>query len=235
MTKFLRLLFILLLLTGTACQGQNDDSDNGSDTPIEQPAPGDDNPDDDNSGDDNSGDDNSGDDNSGDGSSDDDAGGSGDDNPSLPTTPNGSTIALPAGVENIDFALGTVRITTDDATYTLTAEIAETPRQRQRGLMFRTVMPEASGMMFVFQASQSGGFWMYNTILPLSIAYIDSSGSIVTIRDMEPCAGRPQATCSQEAAAYLATAPYRYALEVNQGYFDARNITVGDSVSYTTN
>jgi len=151
------------------------------------------------------------------------------------TTPNGSTIVLPAGVESVDFVLGTVRITTDDATYNLTAEIAETPRERQRGLMFRTAMPEESGMMFVFQASQSGGFWMYNTILPLSIAYIDSSGSIVTIRDMQPCAGRSQAECSQEAAAYLSTAPYRYALEVNQGYFDARGITVGDSVSYTAN
>ena len=226
MTKFLRLLFIVLLLTASACQGQNGESngDNGSDTPIEQPAPGDD--DGDNNGDNNGADDDAGDD------SDD---GSGDETPDLPTTtPNGSTIALPEGVESIDFELGTVTITTDDTTYTLTAEIAETPRQRQRGLMFRTSMPEEAGMMFVFQASQSGGFWMFNTILPLSIAYIDSSGSIVTIRDMEPCAGRSQAECSQEAAAYLASAPYRYALEVNQGYFDAKDITVGDSVNYAT-
>jgi uncharacterized protein len=227
MTNFLRLLFILLLLTVTACQGQNNDSngDNGSDTPIEQPAPGDDGADD------------GADDDTGDGADDagDDAGDDGSDLPTtLPTTPNGATIALPEGVESIDFDLGTVTITTDDATYTLTAEIAETPRQRQRGLMFRTAMPEESGMMFVFQTSQSGGFWMFNTILPLSIAYINSNGTIVTIRDMQPCAGRPQAECSQEAAAYVATAPYRYALEVNQGYFDARNITVGDSVSYTT-
>ncbi len=231
MTKFVRLLFILLLLTATACQGQNDEGsgDSGSDTPIEQPAPGDD-------VDDGSGDD-AGDDSDGDlgGDLDGDSGdGSGDDSPNLPTTPNGSTIALPEGVESIDFELGTVTITTDDASYTLTAEIAETPRQRQRGLMFRTSMPEDAGMMFVFQASQSGGFWMFNTILPLSIAYIDSSGTIVTIRDMEPCAGRTQTECSQEAAAYLASAPYRYALEVNQGYFDARDITVGDSVNYTT-
>jgi uncharacterized membrane protein (UPF0127 family) len=219
MTKFVRLLFILLLLTATACQGQNDEGsgDSGSDTPIEQPAPGDDV-----------------DDGSDDGANGDSGDGSGDDSPNLPTTPNGSTIALPEGVESIDFELGTVTITTDDATYTLTAEIAETPRQRQRGLMFRTSMPEDAGMMFVFQASQSGGFWMFNTILPLSIAYIDSSGTIVTIRDMEPCAGRTQTECSQEAAAYLASAPYRYALEVNQGYFDARDITVGDSVNYTT-
>jgi uncharacterized membrane protein (UPF0127 family) len=219
MTKFVRLLFILLLLTATACQGQNDEGsgDSGSDTPIEQPAPGDDV-----------------DDGSDDGANGDSGDGSGDDSPNLPTTPNGSTIALPEGVESIDFELGTVTITTDDASYTLTAEIAETPRQRQRGLMFRTSMPEDAGMMFVFQASQSGGFWMFNTILPLSIAYIDSSGTIVTIRDMEPCAGRTQTECSQEAAAYLASAPYRYALEVNQGYFDARDITVGDSVNYTT-
>lgn len=226
MTKFVRLLFILLLLTATACQGQNDEGsgDSGSDTPIEQPAPGDDA---DDGANDDAGDDS-------DSDSDSDSGdGSGDDSPNLPTTPNGSTIALPEGVESIDFELGIVTITTNDATYTLTAEIAETPRERQRGLMFRTSMPEDAGMMFVFQASQSGGFWMYNTILPLSIAYIDSSGSIVTIRDMEPCAGRSQTECSQEAAAYLSSAPYRYALEVNQGYFDARDIAVGDSVSYT--
>lgn len=212
MTTFVRLLFILLLLT--ACQGQNDDRDsgngNGSDTPIEQPAPGEDDTADDTGND------------------------TGNDSPSLPTTPNGSTIALPPGVASIDFALGTVRITTDDATHTLSAEIAATPEQRQRGLMFRTSMPEESGMIFVFEGNRTGGFWMYNTFLPLSIAYIAADGTIVTIRDMQPCAGRSQTVCSQEADAYVPSAPYRYALEVNQGYFDARDITVGDSVSYTT-
>ncbi|MEM7736107.1 MAG: DUF192 domain-containing protein [Deinococcota bacterium] len=229
--KPFRILMLLLVLLGaTACQGQNTSNDDSDETPVEQPIDSPDTPpnnnDDSDSGD---GDDSAGDD----GDRDDNAGDSDDDVPSTPTTPNGSTLALPPGVPAIDFPLGSGQITTDDGNYELLLEVASTSGERQRGLMFRTSMPEDSGMMFVFEGDRTGGFWMYNTFLPLSIAYIDGDGVIVTIRDMQPCAGRTQTECSQEAAAYLPTAPYRYALEVNQGYFAARGIEAGDSVSYS--
>ena len=148
------------------------------------------------------------------------------------TTPNGSVLELPDGVEAIDFPLGEATISTASATYRLSVEIAETPAQSARGLMYRTSMPEEAGMLFVFPSDRTGGFWMMNTLIPLSIAYIAADGTIVTLRDMEPC-GSDQQRCAREAEAYLPEAPYRYALEVNQGYFDARGIGVGDSVSFT--
>ncbi|MEM6431907.1 MAG: DUF192 domain-containing protein [Deinococcota bacterium] len=216
LTKPLRVLMLLLVLLGTtACQGQNTTNDDSDETPVEQPVDNPDTPPEDN-------------DDDGNDDSDDDDGA-----PSTPTTPNGSTIALPPGVPAIDFPVGSGQITTDEGDYELLLEVASTSAERQRGLMFRTSMPEDSGMIFVFEGDRTGGFWMYNTFLPLSIAYIDAGGIIVTLRDMQPCAGRTQTECSQEAAAYLPTAPYRYALEVNQGYFATRGIEVGDRVSFS--
>lgn len=148
------------------------------------------------------------------------------------TTPNGSVLELPQGVEPIEFELIDVRISTETDTYAVDTELAETPAQRQRGLMYRSSMPDKAGMLFVFSSDQRGGFWMYNTFIPLSIAYIASDGRIIHIVDMEPYGGRSQADCSREAAAYVPPGAYRYALEVNQSYFDERDVGVGDSVSF---
>ncbi len=147
-------------------------------------------------------------------------------------TPNGSVLELPEGVEAIDFPLGEVTISTATSTYRLTVEVAQTPAQTARGLMYRSSMPEEAGMLFIFPSERSSGFWMMNTLIPLSIAYIAADGTIVTLRDMEPCSSDRE-RCAREAEAYLPEAPYRYALEVNKSYFESRGISVGDSVSFT--
>ncbi len=100
----------------------------------------------------------------------------------------------------------------------LVAEVAETPRQRDRGLMGRTALGENHGMLFVFDQEQPLSFWMRNTLIPLSIAYIDDRGTIVDIQDMEPL----------DETSHPSAAPARYALEVNQGFFEEHGIRVGD-------
>ena len=111
----------------------------------------------------------------------------------------------------------------------LDVEVAETSSQRQRGLMGRESLPEAQGMLFRFENEQSASnaFWMYNTLIPLDIAFIDASGRIVAINTMPPC----ETTSPSECPSYPAGAAYHSALEVNGGYFAERGIKVGDCVS----
>jgi uncharacterized protein len=97
-------------------------------------------------------------------------------------------------------------------------EIASTEAQRERGLMDRTALAEDAGMLFVFEQEQSDPFWMKDTLIPLSIAYIDSRENIIDIQDMQPLDETP----------HPPAAPYQYALEVNQGFFANRGIEVGD-------
>ena len=99
-------------------------------------------------------------------------------------------------------------------------EIADGFFERQRGLMYRTVLGEDRGMLFVFQRERSLSFGMKNTQIPLSIAYIDSRGRITDILDMKPLDDRPPH--------YVSSEPVMYALEVNQGFFDDRGVEVGD-------
>lgn len=99
-------------------------------------------------------------------------------------------------------------------------EIANTPAKRERGLMERTALPEDAGMLFIFLQEQPLSFWMKNTLIPLSIAYIDSQGRIVDIQDMQPLDETP----------HPSAAPAQYALEVNQGFFAQRGIEVGNKL-----
>ena len=101
-------------------------------------------------------------------------------------------------------------------------EIADTEPARQLGLMFRETVPVDAGMLFDFNGETQSGFWMANTILPLSIAFIGEDGTIVSIADMQPLD-----TNTTEAGG-----PYRYALEVNQGFFRAHNINAGDKATF---
>ena len=98
--------------------------------------------------------------------------------------------------------------------------VADTPALRQRGLMGRESLPPGAGMVFVFEADSSGGFWMKDTLIPLSIAFIDSSGEIVDMLDMEPCTADP-------CPVYTPDAIYLYALEANLGFFEDHGITAG--------
>lgn len=102
----------------------------------------------------------------------------------------------------------------------LTAEYARTPAQRERGLMERTEMPADHGMLFRFDEFRRHCLWMKNTPLPLSAAFMDEQGRIVDIIDLQPL--DTSIRCSQ--------GPARYALEMNQGWFMAKEIEVGERV-----
>jgi len=99
----------------------------------------------------------------------------------------------------------------------LTAEVAATDASRTTGLMYRRMLPENRGMLFVFPYASPQSFWMMNTYVPLSIAFIDESGTIVNIADMKPL------TTDQHAS----TKPAKFALEMNQGWFAKRGIKAG--------
>jgi len=100
------------------------------------------------------------------------------------------------------------------------AEVASTPSSQQLGLMYRKSMPEQNGMLFVFDQKASHCFWMRNTFLPLSIAFIDDDGKIVNIEDMKP----------QSEDNHCPLKPIRYALEMNIGWFEKRQISRGKIV-----
>ena len=102
----------------------------------------------------------------------------------------------------------------------LTAEVAANDNARMTGLMHRRMMPENRGMLFVFAFAQPQSFWMMNTYLPLSIAYIDEHGVIVNITDMKPLTTDPHPSAK----------PAKYALEMNQGWFAKHGIKAGAHV-----
>ncbi len=100
------------------------------------------------------------------------------------------------------------------------AELVITPAERARGLMHRTRLPADEGMLFVFGSPALQSMWMANTLVPLSVAFIDPQGIIINIADMEPLSDR----------LHSSAAPAAYALEVNRGWFAARGIGPGDRV-----
>lgn len=104
--------------------------------------------------------------------------------------------------------------------FNMTVEVADTPANQELGLMFRPSVPPDAGMLFDFGGDTNEGFWMANTILPLSIAFIKADGTIQDILDMQPL----------DRNTTSASGPYHYALETNQGYFRAHNLQKGDHV-----
>ena len=99
----------------------------------------------------------------------------------------------------------------------LDVQVAATPDQRQTGLMFRKDMPQHEGMIFVFEQATQQCFWMKNTLLPLSAAFITDDGTIVNIEDMKP----------QTLDAHCSAKPVRYVLEMNKGWFAKKGIKAG--------
>lgn len=97
-------------------------------------------------------------------------------------------------------------------------EIADTYQKRQHGLMFRRSLDKNSGMLFMFPYSRHRSFWMKNTYLPLSIAYINEKGIIIRILQMKPL---------DTSVTYDSKGPARYALEMNQGWFKKNRIKRG--------
>jgi len=110
----------------------------------------------------------------------------------------------------------------------LRVEVARTQEQRSFGLMTRPSLATEAGMLFLHEARQdtSDGFWMFRTLIPLDIAFIDSLGTIIDIHSMEPCTSPNPEWCR----AYKSARPYFSALEVNRGFLAERGFKVGDRV-----
>lgn len=102
----------------------------------------------------------------------------------------------------------------------LSVQVAQSEVERNLGLMYRDFMPENEGMLFRFDTAQKLCFWMKNTHLPLSLAYLDTQGRVVALMDMQPYTLTP----------HCAPVPAAYAVEVNQGWFKRHHIRVGDVV-----
>jgi uncharacterized membrane protein (UPF0127 family) len=101
--------------------------------------------------------------------------------------------------------------------YQIDAQVAQTPQQREFGLMFRKEMPQLEGMIFEFEQPATQCFWMKNTLIPLSAAFVADDGRIVNMADMQPMTENSH--CSEE--------PVRFVLEMNQGWFAHKNIKKG--------
>ncbi len=99
-------------------------------------------------------------------------------------------------------------------------EVARTEGEKAKGLMFREKLGKNEGMLFVFEREETLSFWMKNTRIPLSIAFIAKDGKIVDIQDMEPF----------DLRFHASSRPAQYALEVNQGWFKKNRIEVGEEV-----
>lgn len=109
------------------------------------------------------------------------------------------------------------RIEMSAGLHRIQAQVAQSPVERQIGLMHRTDMPEQEGMLFVFEEAGVQCFWMKNTRLPLTAAFVDDDGTIVNMADMMPMT--ENAHCSNK--------PVRFVLEMNQGWFSKRRISPG--------
>ena len=101
------------------------------------------------------------------------------------------------------------------------AQVAATPLQRQIGLMHRKEMPQQEGMLFVFEQPATQCFWMRNTLLPLTAAFVEDDGTVVNLADMKP----------QTEDSHCSAKPVRYVLEMNQGWFAKRGIKAGAKLS----
>lgn len=112
-------------------------------------------------------------------------------------------------------------ITLNAGMHNIRAAVALTPEQRATGLMYRREMAAHEGMLFVFEQAAPQCFWMKNTLLPLSIAFLADDGTVVNIADMKP----------QTLDSHCSAKPVRYALEMNQGWFAKRGIQTGAKLS----
>jgi uncharacterized membrane protein (UPF0127 family) len=112
------------------------------------------------------------------------------------------------------------RITLSAGIHQMDIQVALTPEQHQIGLMYRSEMPQNEGMLFVFQAPSKQCFWMKNTILPLTAAFVADDGSIVNLEDMK----------AQTTDSHCSLKPVRYVLEMNQGWFSKKGLKAGSKL-----
>ena len=112
------------------------------------------------------------------------------------------------------------RVKLASSMHRIDAQVAATPDQRQIGLMFRKEMPQHEGMIFVFDQPGKQCFWMKNTLIPLSAAFIADDGTITNIEDMKPLV----------LDGHCSTQPVRYVLEMNKGWFAKKGIKAGSKL-----
>ncbi len=130
-------------------------------------------------------------------------------------------VAVACGGGDGGLATATVVLTDErGSNEELTVELARTAEERSRGLMFREELPEDQGMLFVFPNDTTTGFWMKDTLISLSIAFIAADGVILDVQEMEPLS----------TVLHRPPSPYRYAMEVNQGWFGRHGLGTGDRV-----
>lgn len=139
---------------------------------------------------------------------------------------SGCLVALP---DNDSLPVKQACLESTDRTESIRVEIAESPGERSRGLMGRKSLPADAGMLFVYsdQRQADHGFWMYQTLIPLDIAYLDRNGVIRAIQQMAPCPSDQGRDCPT----YPAGVPFYQALEMNRGFFESRGFDVGDRLS----
>jgi uncharacterized protein len=113
------------------------------------------------------------------------------------------------------------RTTISAGMHRIDAQVALTPEQRQIGLMWRKAMPVHEGMLFIFEQPSKQCFWMKNTLIPLTAAFVADDGTIVNLEDMKPQTTQPH--CSAQ--------PVRFVLEMNKGWFAKKGIKAGTKLA----
>ncbi|MGZ5039331.1 MAG: DUF192 domain-containing protein [Usitatibacter sp.] len=122
-----------------------------------------------------------------------------------------------AAAADVSFKTARVKV----GAHTLSVEVASSEPQRMQGLMFREKLGRNDGMLFVFDEPSYQSMWMKNTLIPLSVAFIDADGRILNILDMEP----------QTLDTHTSAGPAVYAIETNKGWFDENKVKPGEKVT----
>ncbi len=135
--------------------------------------------------------------------------------------------ALHPAVDDLDEAL--VTIASGGAEHQVVAKVAATGEERARGLMEVPTLPDGVGMLFLFEQERNGGFWMWNTLIELDIAFIGADGFAPTLATMVPCEAERSSDCPTTSP----REPYRAALEVPGGWFERAGIEPGARVTWS--
>jgi uncharacterized protein len=146
----------------------------------------------------------------------------GSDDPTMDDTPEAGaapTTAAAGGRQIAEYRLEPL----DGPAVTVRLEIAADPAARARGLMGRREVPEGTGMVFLYPEDVAEAFWMKNTLVPLSIAFVAADGRVVSVAEMTPCEADP-------CPSYAPAGPYRYAVELTAGAFPAAGVGEGAKV-----
>jgi len=126
-------------------------------------------------------------------------------------------LASLAALADVTFKTSSVKV----GSHPLKVEVAADDPQREQGLMYRKSLGREEGMLFIFDEPAYHAMWMKNTLIPLSVAFIDRNGVILNILDMEP----------QTLDSHMAAGPAVYAIETNKGWFEDKKIKAGDKVT----